>query len=206
MAGAVFATNQKELALMITFVPLTFLRDLREECLAHSEKRMPKWKFRLAPDLVMQLQPKPMYLPTPRQIESGIKIRLLQFDGVAIQVGTGTASAELFNNLHRSAGGSWWRRTFEIIAYNEDEWHYQPRHWRCTRRGRGVIPALDERIAVAFTHSFFTNLVPDALLGSHGLICGKGLTDPASMARRIGPECAGTSSLVVPFILTPKVA
>jgi hypothetical protein len=78
---------------MITFVPLTFLRDLREECLAHSEKRMPKWKFRLAPDLVMQLQPKPMYLPTPRQIESGIKIRLLQFDGVAIQVGTGTASA-----------------------------------------------------------------------------------------------------------------
>jgi hypothetical protein len=203
MIGAV---SPKELALMITFAPIIFLRDLREECLAHSEKRMPKWKFRLAPDLVMQLQPKPTYLPTPRQIESGIKVRLLQFDGVAIQVGTGTASAEVFNKLHRSAGGSWWRRTFEIVAYNEDEWHDQPRHWTCTRGGARAIPALDERIAAAFTGGFFANLTPNALLGSHCLICGKGLTDPASMARRIGPECAGTSSLVVPFILTPKVA
>ena len=27
------------------------------------------------------------------------------------------------------------------------------------------------------------------------LCCGKALTDPASMARFVGPECAGTSSL-----------
>jgi hypothetical protein len=27
------------------------------------------------------------------------------------------------------------------------------------------------------------------------MICGKGLTDPASMARWIGPECASTTSI-----------
>jgi len=31
------------------------------------------------------------------------------------------------------------------------------------------------------------------------LMCGKALTDPVSMARWIGPECAGTSSAVVPY-------
>jgi hypothetical protein len=38
-------------------------------------------------------------------------------------------------------------------------------------------------------------------LGSNCLICGKGLTDPVSQARRIGPECAGTSSEQLPFVL-----
>src|SRR5262249_14739800 len=38
----------------------------------------------------------------------------------------------------------------------------------------------------------------DLMLAPNCLVCGKGLTDPASMARFIGPECAGTSSLHVP--------
>ena len=33
------------------------------------------------------------------------------------------------------------------------------------------------------------------------LVCGKGLTDPVSQAHRIGPECAGTSSEQLPFVL-----
>ena len=42
-----------------TIPPITFLAELREEVLKHSLKRMPKWKFRFAPDIVVQLQPKP---------------------------------------------------------------------------------------------------------------------------------------------------
>ena len=34
------------------------------------------------------------------------------------------------------------------------------------------------------------------LLSSNCLICGKGLTDPVSRARLIGPECAGRASIV----------
>jgi hypothetical protein len=36
------------------------------------------------------------------------------------------------------------------------------------------------------------------MLAPNCLLCGKGLTDPASMARGIGPECAGTSSIHAP--------
>jgi hypothetical protein len=43
----------------------------------------------------------------------------------------------------------------------------------------------------------------EQMFSAHCLICGKALTDPASMARWIGPECAGTSSLDVGLI-TPK--
>jgi hypothetical protein len=39
------------------------------------------------------------------------------------------------------------------------------------------------------------------MLSHHCMICGKGLTDPASMARWIGPECASTSTLQVPFLI-----
>lgn len=45
-----------------TLSPIPFLAELREEVLKHSLKRMPKWKFRFAPDVVVQLQPKPTML------------------------------------------------------------------------------------------------------------------------------------------------
>jgi Family of unknown function (DUF6011) len=35
---------------------------------------------------------------------------------------------------------------------------------------------------------------PEKMLCPNCLLCGKALTDPVSMARFIGPECAGTSS------------
>jgi hypothetical protein len=74
----------------------TFLRDLREECLSRSEKRMPKWKFRLTSDLIIQLQPKASYLPSKRQMEQGARIHQYQFEGLAVMVETGTAIAEMF--------------------------------------------------------------------------------------------------------------
>jgi hypothetical protein len=45
----------------------------------------------------------------------------------------------------------------------------------------------------------------EQMFSAHCLMCGKALTDPASMARWIGPECAGTSSLDA-GLFTPKAA
>ena len=61
--------------------------------------------------------------------------------------------------------------------------------------GNGVL------IVRAYTSS--DGSTPAKMLSHNCVICGKGLTDPASMARWIGPECAGTSSLRVPFVLDP---
>jgi hypothetical protein len=41
---------------------------------------------------------------------------------------------------------------------------------------------------------------PRAMLSRHCMICGKALTDPASMARFIGPECYGSGTLDVPWL------
>jgi hypothetical protein len=41
--------------------PISWMAGVRKAALANSEKRMPKWKLRLAPDLIVQLQPKPVF-------------------------------------------------------------------------------------------------------------------------------------------------
>jgi hypothetical protein len=38
------------------------------------------------------------------------------------------------------------------------------------------------------------------------LCCGKGLTDPASMARWIGPECWGSASINAPRLFKAETA
>src|SRR5262245_54541986 len=65
-------------------------------------------------------------------------------------------------------------------------------------------PAQNEfqRVVATLRNGFLTTSVPAEMLSYNCVICGKGLTDPASMARWIGPECAGTSTLRVPFIIT----
>jgi hypothetical protein len=59
---------------IITCSPVSFLSDLRTEVLNHSDKRMPKWKFRIAPDVVMELQ------PSASLVSQGSKIRI--FNGL----------------------------------------------------------------------------------------------------------------------------
>ena len=39
--------------------PIQFLAELRDVVLEHSHARLPKWRFQLAPDLAVQIQPKP---------------------------------------------------------------------------------------------------------------------------------------------------
>ena len=50
---------------ILHIAPIPKLAELREAVLAHSEKRKPKWGFRIAPDIVMELQPQPCMLVSP---------------------------------------------------------------------------------------------------------------------------------------------
>src|SRR5262245_15704889 len=43
---------------------------------------------------------------------------------------------------------------------------------------------------------------PSMILSHHCMLCGKALTDPASMSRMIGPECYGSGSLSIPWLRT----
>jgi hypothetical protein len=167
---------------MDSFAPIPFLRNLRLMCLARSESRAPKWKFRVASDLVMQLQPKPSCLPG-RVLES--------FEGVAVMVAAASATAEMLTTRPRRPVKAWWRRNFEIVSYakNSKEWHLFIGQGMYTRNRADGDDVLIWRIRSAFTDGFFEAPPPDAFFANHCLICGRPLTDNASIARRIGPEC-----------------
>jgi hypothetical protein len=79
--------------------PLPFLAHLREEVLRHSLKRTPKWKFRLASDLVFQLQPKPTVMLSEAATARGIKPRL-QTEGV---------TGEALKQLPKWPCPPWWQ-------------------------------------------------------------------------------------------------
>jgi hypothetical protein len=129
--------------------PQPLLASLRKLVLERSEKRSPKWKFRLAPDLGLQVQAK-------------LTTMLLKFECHAI--------------ASQDAG-----------------------------RKRGADPTkrveLRERLVGIFQDHRFDRLRPDMMLSHHCLICGRCLTDPVSQARGIGPECWGSTSPSMPFVL-----
>jgi hypothetical protein len=177
--------------------PIQWMADVREGVLANSEKRMPKWRFRLAPDILALIQPKPVAL-LPRSLALGNKQLLLKFEGVAVMSENVTPA---MLEKKRSVGVRW-RITFSIVADSPDEWiiRCQGGSWTYGLDRQGLL-TLFARVAGALNSGFFEQLTEEKLLSHFCFQCGKALTDPASMARRIGPECAGTSSLRVPFIL-----
>ncbi len=178
---------------------LPFLAELREAVLKHSLKRMPKWKFRLASDLVLQLQPKPTVLPSEAAMARGFKPKLQHFEGVAVMAAGVTGA--VFNRQRPDA--TWWQIKFELYSRLPDaDWvfHRTGGRWQ-HRAGREGYETLTQRVVAAFRGGLFDGSAPAKMLSHNCVICGKRLTDPASMARWIGPECAGTSSLRVPFVI-----
>jgi hypothetical protein len=167
--------------------PAPVLAELREMVLARSERRSPKWKFRLAPDLVVQIQAK-------------LTTALLKFDCIAVQCER--AHLEVLLTSRREIQRPYWRLSFELRANTPDQWTLKPHYvgWKRNCDPLAVVTARDQVIA-AFQEGRFDKLEPAMLLGSHCLCCGKGLTDPVSQARHIGPECAGTSLEQLPFVL-----
>jgi hypothetical protein len=166
--------------------PIPTLANLRDAVLERSELRMPKWKFRLAPDLILQVQPR-----------AGSRC---WFECTAHLAENLTATD--FASPLRRLGRDWWHARFHIVVDPQGAWKLVPRsrQWR-----RGVDRArhfdLRMRVIEAFSGNRFAAITADLMLSPSCLICGKGLTDPASMARFIGPECAGTSSLAVSHVV-----
>jgi Family of unknown function (DUF6011) len=180
----------------ILIPPIPALAELRDAVLEHSEKRKPKWGFRVADDLVMELQAQPVSLVSPALAAKGLKQAILRFEGLAIMA-EGAGEAMLRKLPSRVP---FWRQTFSLSEFDDDRgrWQLTFLRWiRCHGCDQAGTDRLDERILAAFQNGFFDHLTPKAMLRPACMICGKGLTDPASMARWIGPECAATSSLRV---------
>jgi hypothetical protein len=187
-----------------TIPSIPFLAELREEVLKHSLKRMPKWKFKFAPDIVMQLQPKPTVLPSEAAMARGIKPKFHLFEGIAVMTESATVNA--LKHLPRRPCPPYWQIKFELFAADPGtDWTFR-RTSGCWQHGadRTGVSTLVQRAVTILRNGFFTASKPAQMLSYNCVICGKGLTDPASMARWIGPECAGTSTLHVPFVIANK--
>jgi hypothetical protein len=177
---------------MIAQIPK--LAELREAVLTHSEKRKPKWGFRLAADIVMELQAQTVSLLSATAAARGYKQALLKFEGQAVLVdGAGKRDLERWRTPAC-------KRTFTLLQFDGDpDWQLTFRSWYRPRNDDpGRLERLDAAILAALQDGgIFTKLTPERMLKPACMICGKGLTDPASMARWIGPECAATTSIRV---------
>jgi hypothetical protein len=180
-------------------VPIPALARLREQVLRHNDnKRCPKWAFRLDPDLVVQIQPRPCLLAT----RPGLPQRVVEFRGLAHSARGDVVPHNAFRltaRQLRAGGGDWLRLGFVLFALDGDVmWDIQVRSVRWSRRvPPETLFALRNRVYEALPDRLAT-LRPELMLSPRCLYCGKALTDPASIARWIGPECAGSGALAVP--------
>ena len=163
----------------ILIQPIPALAALREMVLARSTKRMPKWKFRLADDVVVQIQPRPQ--------NPHFKCLAMIRDG---------ADANLLTRGKRWPTDSW------AIEFSITDWNFKTRTV-AYRQGypHTDICAVRERL-ISTLPIMLHRLSPRAMLKPSCLYCGKMLTDPVSMARC--PECFGTSSNDLPWFVSPR--
>jgi len=181
----------------VPLAPVPVLATLREMVLERSEKRMPKWGFRLDSDLVLQLQPRPVSLLSQRALDRGLEQQLLRFEGGLLFMPDG-APANAFHSPLQELSPPWLKLNGIIGAVVPEAWTLKINGYRFSRKaGFGVPEALAarSRLVEALHPSRWADLTARRFLSPKCLICGKALTDPASMARFIGPECAGTASL-----------
>ena len=166
---------------------IPFLAQVREEVLRRSLVRRPKWGFRLAPDFVMQLQPAPK-LTRP-------------FAGRAFVVFAGTAPAVTFKTplstlrTLLSPDARWIDLQFVVACADRDSiasdscWTLKPCGVRWNAREiQDPRRLVMQRLWSAFTDGTLDQARADLMLSPQCLICGRALTDPASMARWIGPN------------------
>ena len=180
----------------LTIPPVPFLANLREAVLERSTARMPKWRFRFAPDLVAQIQPKPVPMLSKAASEQGFRQHTARFECRAVL--SEEANSAMLERTPSSAK-PWWLRCFNIVDEQEGVWTIFRKSGMCKRDAdQEGFEVLSARFRDALTSGAVDGLLGEVMLAPQCLVCGKGLTDPASMARFIGPECSGTSSLLVP--------
>ena len=166
----------------ITLDPVDTLASLRETVLKINPKRRPKWRFRIAPDVVMQLQ------PSPEINKYGWRSKQL-FDGLALQ-GEGITKDHFQSSKGRD-------RTvmldmfFTIVAADVSGW--------AINLNRAYLQDIDRQLAlkaqIVSGIGRTGDLDASMMFQPACLACGKALTDPVSRARWIGPECAHNHTL-----------
>jgi hypothetical protein len=188
------------------FPASTIFADLREACLERSEKRMPIWRVRFAPDLVAQIQPKPVALRSRRAIEKGLRQQLVSFVGKAVMT-EGAAGWMLQKYPDKHYVPAWWAYNFSISDDPDDAAIWLLNHaggcWKSGALRDGYV-VLRERVFEQLKGGFLDAFNSESMLSPVCLLCGKTLSDTASMARRVGPECWGSASLRVPGLLSVR--
>jgi hypothetical protein len=180
----------------VPIAPMPLLAELRLAVLTRSTSRIPKWKFRAAPDVVVQIQPR------PASVSKINKDGLPWFDGRAVIRDDATEAT--LNDPTRDG----WKINFRVtLDYASMEWVFKIYGVGCREEWRSDAITTRDRL-VDLMPVAFARLRPEMMLKPSCLMCGKALTDPVSMARWIGPECAGTTSRSVPytFMLTAEDA
>lgn len=171
----------------VPLTPIPGLQQLGEWVIKQNEKRLPKWKFRFAPDLAAQIQPKLT------------RAYALLFEGRAIMVDT--VSVKMFTEPKTLRGSRHWTLSFVLrCRQGETTWEFKPTSagWGRDCYSLDELIRLRQRTFDVLTPERFAVLTPDLMLSPNCLCCGKGLTDPVSMSRWIGPECWGSASTNIP--------
>jgi hypothetical protein len=169
---------------------LPLLQQLNDWVIKQNEKRLPKWKFRFAADFAMQIHPR-----ITRAYD-------MLFECFALQ--TENLTANLFTDPKSLWGRSYCRVGFKVTVCNE-VWTFKCRSAYASKDNKSYSE-FRQRAIDALTPAHFTHLNPGMMLSPHCLACGKGLTDPVSMARWNGPECWGDASTNLPRIFKAMAA
>jgi hypothetical protein len=179
----------------IALKPIPSLAALRKVVTEHNEKRMPKWKFRLASDLIVQIQ---------LQLTATFRdfaCRAIECPGADEKVFAPRAErrpdqTNLKFDIYSDIPNHWARLNY--TGFVPGQWVFKPTRIGWARDGTPNF-GLAARLVQVLNDGRFDRIKPAMLLSPHCLNCGKKLTDPGSMARLVGPECARTSSLIVPW-------
>jgi hypothetical protein len=171
---------------------MPMLAHLRVCVTSRTTKRMPKWKFRVSADIVTEVQPR------PNSFAAVFHCKAIVHD---------EAGAELLTDKRRPLDS--WMIEFKLSVtlheqadFTDDgDWYLKPTRvgFRTGHPHSDIFVIRDRLIATLPTA--FDKLRPEMMLQHACLFCGKRLTDPVSMARWIGPECAGTAAAITPFVV-----
>lgn len=179
--------------------PVAFLATLRDAIVNGPEppKRTPKWRFKVADDFALLIQAKD---------KARVLFECVALEGEGINAGSFTEKRGDHRHLRqlkfdiRPDGALWMLKPtfgyYGAVEVEKNEYGYQPRALVEEFGQRGLL-ALKTRIIEALSSLFRDGQIP--LLSDHCLMCGKGLTDPVSRSRHIGPECWGDSSNLAPL-------
>jgi hypothetical protein len=183
-------TRMAALCAAVPMPPIRFFEDLRDLIVREqgTRPRWPKWYWRLAPDLALELQAQ----DRQRYLFAGDVLAGPQVTRATFRLSRSARPRDLgsleFVILDAYGDGSAWQ-------------------FKATGFGHPVerAEALRTEVLGRLTPDVFRHVDAVDLLVPQCLICGRALTDPISQARWIGPECAGKQRSLPPS-LEPRVA